>query len=1412
MNVRAFYIVYSVGRLVFFLLAVGGVAGCRAHPDRSGRFAHEIGAAALQASDSVAVKTYASASVRPQFVRVWTTKDGLPGNHVSALALSPTGFLWIGTGNGLARFDGVTFHVFALDDLPTWSTSYVRALHTASDGRILAVSNAGEIATVEPKSIFPVSRGALLRQKGEGIPFGAAETSDGTLWVPLGPGGAVKWVAGSDPVFLDSAYGLPRNVRGFAYVQGILWAFSSQQIFRWSGSRFQVVPSTIKPAVWAALGDTLWVGSADTVGRWDGAGFKLEGPVSLKAGEKVLTFGPGGAVWIQGEQGVRRVDRHGQAYGILQTSQVALDMGVPRLRGRRIVWLADRQGDSGSRVLHTISVDAGGRSDTLRLPDRWTPNNVMDVLDTQEGRWIATSSGLVATQETFVLRVGRNLGPQGLVFSTLASGDGAIWAGTWGEGLWEKQIGESVFRPKGFLPWARTLLSVSPDILWAGGSGASGQGEAVCIESDAVRARIAFASSVHVLYQGSKDTLWAGTEDGLYSIVGRTCGEARIRDTFLTGNLVRTVRSGLQGQLWVGGSSGVWRRTGKRWNPVAGLARADVITLHEDPNGYLWAGTLGAGLMRLSLSEDDLGAVRVDTLTKKRNGLHHDGIWWIQPDAQGHVWLSSDAGVGRYTWAELNAATQSKGRVLSPVVVTSEQGLPSDELNSGKPGGTLGPDGIVWLPTLNGVGGLLPQPPTRHSVREPYIESVVADGQDQPFPIMPLRAATRALVITYSLPNLSSRTGIRYRVRLDGFDRNWVDVGARREAFYSNLPPGRYTFRVQGSNEDGVWNTREAAVSFVLSPHWWQTLWARLVVLLGALGLGYAAWRWQIDRVRTVELAAKVDARTAELQAERDTVTVQREAIAIQHAELQTLDRLKTDLVASISHEFRTPLMLVLGQLGEVLRNPSLEDAEVQRLRGVVRASKRLERLVSNLLDASRMGEKRPVEKPVSDLGSFVCAVADGFAEVARRAGVSLECTSASEVAVAFEPDTAEGILANLLSNAIKFTPRGGHVRVSVVHDADEAVVRVRDTGIGLSSDHLARVFDRFYQVDGTGTRRTGGAGLGLALSHDWARQLGGSLSAESDGLEFGATFTLRLPTTSYADEAQALPRVDPSDLASHLEDVAGVLGLDAMDEPSTSDEGVVVPRKPLVLVVDDHAAVRGLLGRQLAESFRIVATSSGKQALVAARRQPFDAVVCDVMMPVMDGPAVLKAFRADEQLADVPFLFLTAKDDLAAEIEGFADGADGYLVKPCPPERLVARLSRIIERRRQAYAVLAEATDGKRSHPLAKNEAYVQQAKKIVHERMSEWTFGADVLAEAMFTTVSTLNRTLNRTAGKAAGTFIRDLRMERAAVLLSGGSGVAETAHAVGFRDVEHFSRTFRRYYGSTPSAWKSQDSGPP
>lgn len=1351
-------------------------------------------------------------------VRVWTTADGLPVNFVVGIVRSRDGYLWLATSAGLVRFDGVRFRLYGKNDLPGFSSVHLVQILATRRGDVFFSSQQGDFGVVQDGRIRLLRRGGPNRGSSESF----VEDDAGTVWGPIyseatGFQPTVwRWhpQRGPDSVWADI------RMSDISRLDGKIcgWQF---ELACFDGQRFRRVPRLrFTYAIPAEDGSALL--ALDPLGQLvqlDTGGIRVRYALRNALAVPQHLYADGTARLHVPGQGLVQVAPDGSPPTVVVPADAlwCLERQTcwQALPGGGTAWFSPP--DDNERLALNQTAGRGGPVQRTLLPPGFVPISFQNTVVSRDGAvWWGTTDGLLRTVPARAETWGRSrgLGPSTFVTSVVADLSGTLWVGTLGSGLFrwraEAKRPDAVPVPGENI---RRLARGPTDDVWV-----SFWSRNVPLRvARMVDGRVTASQSVRYHADGVllplRDGRVATAGQGLAFLTPTTDGGFTVAaelDTTVT--QIRALVEDGKGRLWRGDFAGVHVRTPDgRWTKVLDVP-GGVIMLRERPDGDLFVGTRGQGLIRLfgATVSDDVTHLRTFTYTKARHDLHHDGIWWIEEDARGRLWMPSDAGIGGYDSARLDSVANGTAPTLDPLVLTMADGLAIDEHVGTFPAGARLPDGRLVFASVAGLSVIDPKRIVRDSAPPPVVlQEVTVDGVARDTIPAQFPPGTRNLAFRYAALDLVRPEGTRYRVRLDGFDPDWVEMGSRREAVYSNLPPGRYTLRVRGMNGDGTWNDAGAAQPFAIAPHWWQTLWARLGLLLGVMGLGYAGWRFQTNRMRTVELAAMVDERTAELRAERDTVAAQRAELAAQHTALQTLDRLKADLVASVSHEFRTPLMLVLGNLEDVLRRDALGADDQQQVRQAVRGAKRLERLVTQLLGVARLeADTRQSEAHVADFSDFVCSVTEAFTEVARRAGVSLECSTPPGVPVAFAPDAAEVILANLLSNALKFTPRGGHVRVSIVQDDGEAVVRVRDTGVGLSPGHLARIFDRFYQVDGTGTRSSDGAGIGLDLAHELARQQGGSLSAESEGLGFGCTFTLRLPLASKGEDGRPLPVAPSSNLTPHLEDVAGVLGLDAPEPPAHEAARAPAFDKPLVLVVDDHAAIRDLLARQLGEAFRVVAVSGGKRALVEARRQAFDAVVCDVMMPDMDGPTVLKAFRADAQLADVPFLFLTAKDDLSTEVEGFEHGADGYLVKPCPPERLEARLGRMVERRRRQREALVEAAGAGRVQPRTPNEKYVQQATEIVKERMGDSTFNAESLAEAMFTTVPTLNRTLKRITGKSSGAFIHVLKMERAAVLLGGGSSVAEAARAVGYRDAEHFSRMFQRYHGINPRDWKGRN----
>ena len=489
-----------------------------------------------------------------------------------------------------------------------------------------------------------------------------------------------------------------------------------------------------------------------------------------------------------------------------------------------------------------------------------------------------------------------------------------------------------------------------------------------------------------------------------------------------------------------------------------------------------------------------------------------------EPDTAGRLWMSTNRGLFHVAHADLEAFHRGEAKRVRSTSFAERDGLRSREANGGmQPAGGRDRAGRLWFPTQGGVAvvdparlatNLLPPPVALETLTAPGATGdtthVIADGG-----ALDLPAAARRVRIRYAGLSFVDPSKVRFRYRLDGLERGWTEAGTRREAAYTNLPPGRYTFRVQASNDDGVWNRTGAALALRVAPHWYETrAFAALCAALAvALALGAVRWRTRRLTQQRARLQRAVAARTEEVRAANAQ-------LAAQAADLRRADDAKSEFFANISHEFRTPLTVTMGVLEEWTEDAPpapLPDLARDDLRQALLSNRRLLRLVDQLLSVARL-ESASLTLHVQriDPARFARYVAQAFAPLAERHRIAFARRVPEALPpVVADPDTLETILGNLLSNAFKFTPPGGGVELALACEGDALAVTVRDTGPGIPAAEHEAVFDRFHRSDRT--QAHGGTGIGLALARGLARQHGGTLTvASTPGA--GAAFTLRLP------------------------------------------------------------------------------------------------------------------------------------------------------------------------------------------------------------------------------------------------------------------------------------------------------------
>lgn len=524
---------------------------------------------------------------------------------------------------------------------------------------------------------------------------------------------------------------------------------------------------------------------------------------------------------------------------------------------------------------------------------------------------------------------------------------------------------------------------------------------------------------------------------------------------------------------------------------------------------------------------------------------------------------------------------------------------------------------------------------------------------------------------------------------------------------------------------------------------------------------------------------------------------------------LVELDHVKTKFFTNISHEFRTPLTLLLGPL-ENFRSKYPHEKMVPTMQ---RNAKRLQVLINQLLDLSKLeaGELK-VEARHGDIAKFLAYIFSSFESLAQTQNIHFNISQHSlSFEAYFDADKIEKIITNLLSNAFKFTPANGRVTVKVEYSpppaaADRssgwgAVITVTDNGIGIDPQRLPRIFDRFYQVDDTAHRNYEGTGIGLALVKELVEILQGKIMVSSE-VNKGTSFRVELPLTKPVQET--IRYVQPEDMPRQQ---AELWVLPVSTPPPT--EIVLTENQPIVLIVEDNPDLRFYLRTMFEPHYQIIEAPDGQHGLELAFQSVPDIVVTDLMMPRLDGFELCQRLKSDPRTSHIPVVLLTARATLADRLEGLELGADDYLQKPFSKEELLIRVRNLIQQRtllRQKFSLLSPPVPESQPTTLSQelDNQFILKAKSTVESRLSDSHFSADEFSELMDMSRSNLHRKLKALTDQTTTEFVRTIRLHKAAQLLQQTNlTVSEVAYQVGFESLPYFSKTFQEQFGVAPSA---------
>ena len=630
--------------------------------------------------------------------------------------------------------------------------------------------------------------------------------------------------------------------------------------------------------------------------------------------------------------------------------------------------------------------------------------------------------------------------------------------------------------------------------------------------------------------------------------------------------------------------------------------------------------------------------------------------------------------------------------------------------------------------------------------------------------------------LEFSSMELTSPEKNLYRHKLEGFDEEWIETDWKnRTATYTNLDAGTYTFRVKASNYHGIWSDNERVLSVIILPPPWKTWWAYTLYAIAFIGV-FLYWR-----------------------------SIENKKLQLRHRTkyLSELDNLKTRFFQNISHEFRTPITLIVSPLKELYGGKFKGD--LKSTYGIMlRNGNRLLRLINQLLDLSKLeAGKMQLNSAVIDLVEFLREIVAAYESLAANKNIKYSFDSdVARLPILADDEKLEKVFHNLLSNAFKFTKEGGEISIRLtVAENKQAVISVRDTGIGIPADQLLKVFDRFYQVDSSQTREYEGSGLGMALAKEFVELHNGKISVESKEGQ-GSTFTVKLPLgKDELIEQEFKLRNSKTNKLSSLEEV---ISSEGETEISSDEESAAVAEPTTILIIEDNADMRKYIRKTLSSYYQIIEAKNGKEGFQKATDLLPDLIISDVMMPEMDGYKLCTLIKTNELTSHIPVILLTAKADRESKLIGLETQADDYLSKPFDVDELLLIVRNHIEERRKMRERFSREIKLEPKHIsiTSLDEKFITNVLTQIESHMGDENFSIEELSiQAGYSTMH-LYRKIKSLTGQTPSQFVRTIRLKRAAELLSSKSdNISQIAYQVGFSNVSYFNKCFKDQFGMTP-----------
>lgn len=1281
--------------------------------------------------------------------RSYQTDDGLSHNSVWAVMQDSRGFMWFGTNDGLNRFDGLNFKVYRRveNDSLSLGNNFIHCLLESPDGRIL-------VGTKEGLYSYSPDSDNFSHISLDGHAFGDDRNSIhclmldrcGQLWVGCYGQGIYCLDPGLKVTRHFGGSNIPsRFVTAMALdISGALWVGTDNAgLFRLDPASGKTSATPISHAniqsLYRQSNNTLWVGtSSEGLFHFDPLSNSVRHisgvtPASTPVNDiKALTPYGAGELVMGSEGGLLHLDCNTRTLR-------AFDDGTSfdNLPDKSIFAIA--RDNEGGLWLGTYFYGVCYRSPRVNAFSFYTTGSASDarassnivrrMAETDDGNIVLTSrdNGVSifnpATRRCSLLPVG---GLSDNIQAVMANGD-ELWISDYDRGIVVASY-----------PSCRTKSTYTA--------------------ADGLPSNV-----VNTMYRTSRGQIYVGTSRGA-AIFGGKGNFSRIPQ--LSTASVMTILEDYEGNLWFATHfHGLFRMNAEgrftNYSSTAGdsttLPGNNINNIFLDSRGMLWTGTEGEGL---ALFNPATGMVE-RRFTESNGGLPSNIIYSTQEDSDGNMWVSTGGGLIKISADSWSIHDFRYLENLLKIHYTHNSSMRS------------GGSGLLYF---GGSGGFISFNPSdivaNEMVPTVRLTDFFINGQRAGMPregSIELSAPESTFGFNVACLNYLSPEQNAVAYRLKGFDREWKTLpGTDRHIDYMNIPSGKYTMQIKGSNNDGLWSEPLEMDIVVHRPFMLSNVMLAVYALLLILAIYL--------------LKRRLDA------------SHRRKMVKFSHAKEKELYEAKIGFFTNIAHEIRTPLSLISAPLETIIDSGDGNERTRRNLVVMKSNVRRLLELINQLLDfrkvESQLMHLSLCRCDASEIVQNICNRYEEFSALHTitidRSGIEagIECT--------LDAEAFEKIVGNLMSNAMKFADKRICVSMTVDRQSDMLRLEIADDGPGIKEKDIKRIFESFYQVDDHGKHP--GSGLGLPLAQSLAHMHNGEISVSSE-YGHGSRFTVSIPTTLQPDTAdEAIPDMGDAD-----DDTA----------PETDGNAAEGDRAlPSALIVEDNDELRAFVTDNFADSFRVYSAANGIEAFTILESKNIDIIISDIMMPDMDGIELCRALRNNPTYSHLPLILLSAKTDVETKVEGLNVGADAYVEKPFSVEQLRAQARSILESRRRMrenfikspldFYKKPHAEDGQE----AENAEFVRKLNDLILENLTNAEFNIDGLARMFYMSRSNFHKRVKGITGKTPNDYIRIVRLSKAAELLSTGRyQIVEVCYMVGFNTPSYFSKCFAEHFGKLP-----------